>query len=121
MTAKPPWRDDGAAMTCPMCDRDFVPSGRRRYCSDSCWRKARAQRHQTPATPVVVPPPVGASRPVTVYECDSCGGRALGAQRCDCGGFIRRVGLGSLCPACDARLAAGELVEVVESGLRGRR
>ena len=122
VTAKPPWRVDSATMICPVCDRGFAPAGRRRYCSDSCRRRAWARRRQSPATPVVVPPPLGARRPVTVYECDRCGGRALGQQRCDeCGGFMRRVGLGGRCPSCDAPLAAGELIEVAEPGPRRRR
>ena len=119
MRAKTPWRDDAATMICPMCDRRFVASGRRRYCSDGGRRRAWARRHQAPAAAVVVPPAVGARRPVTVYECDGCGGRALGQQRCDvCGGFMRRVGLGGLCPSCDAPVAAVELVEVIEGSPR---
>jgi predicted amidophosphoribosyltransferase len=50
-------------------------------------------------------------RPITVYECDSCGGRALGEQRCEeCGAFMRRVGIGGCCPECDAPLAVSELL-----------
>jgi hypothetical protein len=55
-----------------------------------------------------------------VYECDTCGARALGEQRCEeCSTFMRRIGLGGLCPACDAPVAAKELIDVVET--RGRR
>ena len=122
MIAKNPWRDDGATMICPVCDQPFAPSGRRRYCSDGCRRRAWARRRQSPATPVVVPPPVGARRPVTVYECDGCDGRAFASSAAtSAAGFMRRVGLGGLCPSCEAPLAAGELIEVVESGPRGRR
>ena len=49
-TAKPALRDDNAAMWCPVCQGGFAPSGRRRYCSDSCRRRAWARRHrQAPA------------------------------------------------------------------------
>ena len=122
MKTETPWSDDGATMVCPVCDRQFVCSGRRRYCCAGCRRKAWARRHQSPPTPVVVPAPTPSRRAVTVYECDGCGERALGAQRCDsCGGFMRRVGLGGCCPACDAPEAAAELIEVVETVGRRRR
>lgn len=51
----------------------------------------------------------GSSAP-TVYECDACGSRALGEQRCECGTFARRVGIGGCCPECDAPVAVEELV-----------
>jgi rubrerythrin len=47
-----------------------------------------------------------------VYECDGCGERALGSQRCDsCGTFMRKVGLGGLCPACDHPVAASDILD----------
>ena len=76
--------------------------------------------HPRPQTPLLLqrlqsgrlpPPPPAAARPssslrarprkpVTVDECDACGTRALGEQRCDdCGTFIRRIGLGGALPA----------------------
>ena len=113
-----PSRDDDASIPCPVCGCAFVVTGRRRYCSDGCRRAAWARRHHGAAAPVVVVAPAGSRRPHTVYECDDCGGRALGQQRCeDCGVFMRRVGLGGSCPSCDEPVAAGELIEVVE----GRR
>ena len=122
MTAKMPSRDDAATMTCPVCDRRFQPSGRKRYCGDACRRRAWARRHQREPVPVVVPPLARPRRPVTVYECEACGFRALGVQRCEeCGGFMSRVGLGGLCPNCNAAVAAAELIEVVEDSGRGRR
>jgi len=55
-------------------------------------------------------PPKGRRRPVTVYQCDTCGERALGEQYCpDCRTFMRRVGLGGCCPSCDAAIAVTEL------------
>ena len=50
-------------------------------------------------------------RPITVYECDACGTRALGEQRCaDCTTFMRTVGIGGSCPCCDEPVAVAELV-----------
>lgn len=110
-----PSRDDDATMDCPVCGSGFVVTGRRRYCSDSCRRAAWARRHHTPPAAVVVPAPAGSRRPHTVYQCDTCGLRALGEQRCEeCGTFMRRVGLGGSCPSCDDPVAASELIDVVE-------
>lgn len=119
MTTPTPSYDDNATMKCPVCGTGFVVSGRRRYCCDRCRRAAWARLRQTPPTPIVVPAPPGPRRPLTVYECDSCETRALGQQRCeDCGGFMRRVGLGGLCPNCELPVAAAELIDVVEAGGR---
>ncbi|MGH9070928.1 MAG: hypothetical protein ACRDX8_07155 [Acidimicrobiales bacterium] len=50
-------------------------------------------------------------RPITVYECDGCGLRSLGTQRCEtCGTFMRRIGLGGSCPACDEPVAVVDLL-----------
>jgi hypothetical protein len=49
---------------------------------------------------------------MTVYECGSCGTRALGYQRCDeCNSFMRAVGIGGNCPACDAPISVSELMD----------
>ena len=51
-------------------------------------------------------------RPITVYECDTCGARAVGEQRCaDCATFMRRVGIGGHCPSCSDPIAINELLE----------
>ena len=51
-------------------------------------------------------------RPITVYECDGCGARAVGQQRCeDCGTFMRKLGLGGPCPHCDEPVAVVELLD----------
>jgi len=117
-------RDGKLTMSCPVCGCGFVVTGRRRYCSDGCRRSAWASRHRSAApqvSVVVVTPPAGSRRPQTVYECDGCGARALGDQRCEsCGVFMRRVGLGGMCPSCDDAVAACELISVVESS-GGRR
>jgi hypothetical protein len=106
-----PLRDEGATIPCPVCGEPFVASGRRKYCSDGC--RCRAWRRRRPApVPVVVPPAGLPRRAVTVYECATCGTRALGDQRCDdCGSFMGRVGIGGLCPACDEPVAVADLLD----------
>jgi hypothetical protein len=48
---------------------------------------------------------------MTVYECDACGERAVGVQRCDgCSTFMRRVGLGGACPGRDEAITVSELL-----------
>ena len=47
----------------------------------------------------------------TVYECGECGERYLGERRCpDCGGFLRRLGLGGRCLECDHPMLVAELL-----------
>jgi hypothetical protein len=96
-------------MACPVCASPFTPSGRRRCCSDAC-RAAAYRRRRTAARPLVVVP-AGASRvPLTVYECDGCGSRAVGVQRCaECSSFMRRIGIGGACPSCDEAITVAEL------------
>jgi hypothetical protein len=106
----PPSRDDGVTIrTCPACGRAFTPSGRRRYCSHACRQATWRRRHAPPAPAPPVPPP-GRKRAVTVYECGTCGARALGAQRCeDCHTFMTAAGIGGLCPHCDEPVTITEL------------
>lgn len=107
-----PSGDDTATIACPVCGRRYEPSGRRRYCSDSCRRLAWRRRHQTPVAAIIAPPAGRPRRPITVYECGSCDTRSLGEQRCpDCTVFMHRVGFGGLCPCCDEPVAAAELTE----------
>lgn len=117
-------RDGELTMPCPVCGCVFAVTGRRRYCSDGCRRSAWASRHRSlspQVSVVVVTPPAGSRRPQTVYECDACGTRSLGDQRCEgCGFFMRRVGLGGTCPSCEEALAACELIAVVEGSGGGR-
>jgi hypothetical protein len=105
----PPSGDDGMPMVCPVCQGPFAPSGRRVYCSAAC--KASAYRRRQGARAPEPLPPVRLRRPLTVYECGSCGERAVGEQYCeDCGTFRSRVGLGGLCPNCDEPVAVSDLL-----------
>jgi uncharacterized C2H2 Zn-finger protein len=109
---KIPSRDGGATASCPVCGRRFAASPNQRYCSHACRATAWRRRHQPPAVPVVEVPPARTRRAVTVYECESCGVRALGEQRCsECGAFMRKAGLGGLCPHCDEPVTIGELLD----------
>ncbi|KJF18782.1 MULTISPECIES: hypothetical protein [Acidithrix] len=110
MSNEIPLRHDSVTIACPVCHSDFLVSGRKTYCSERCRASAyRARRDSTqPKVPVVgKKQPL---KPITVYECDICGERALGEQRCDeCQKFMRRVGFGGLCPHCDGAVAYDEL------------
>ncbi len=106
-----PSRHDAVTTTCPVCQHHFTPAGRQTYCSDAC-RAAAYRRRRDANRPAITVPAGQPRRPVTVYECDTCGHRALGEQRCDdCGTFMRRVGLGGTCPGCDQPISASELLD----------
>jgi hypothetical protein len=102
---------DTVTMTCPVCQRTFTPVGRQKYCSDAC--KAAAYRRRRDATrPAITVPRARPRRHITIYECDSCGQRALGEQRCpDCHTFMRKIGLGGECPHCAEPVAVTELLD----------
>jgi hypothetical protein len=102
---------DSVTITCPLCQRSFTPVGRQKYCTDAC--KAAAYRRRRDANrPAVTVPRAQPRRPITVYECDNCGQRALGEQRCpDCSTFMRKIGLGGECPHCSEPLAVTELLD----------
>lgn len=106
-----PSRDDPATTHCPICQARFTPTGRQRYRSTPCRKTAFRRRHTNPAATVVVPA-ARPRRPITVYECPSCGQRLLGQQRCDdCATFTRRVGIGGTCPDCHAPVAVDDLLD----------
>jgi hypothetical protein len=109
---EPPSCHDAVTMSCPVCHRPFVPTGRQIYCGDACKAAAYRRRRDAHNTTPVVIPKARPRRPITVYECDRCGERALGEQRCEtCSTFMRRVGVGGCCPDCDAPIAIHELVD----------
>jgi predicted nucleic acid-binding Zn ribbon protein len=102
-------------IACPVCGDPFIPIGRRRTCSDAC-RAAAYRRRRAAARPVVVVPATASRVPLTVYECDGCGVRTVGSQRCaGCSSFMRRVGIGGACPSCDEVITVAELVGVEAS------
>jgi predicted nucleic acid-binding Zn ribbon protein len=98
-------------MTCPICHHPFTPIGRRKFCSDACRATAYRRRRDTPP-PAITVPRGQPRRPITIYECDTCGHRALGQQRCpDCNTFMRKIGPGGHCPTCDEPIAVTELLQ----------
>jgi len=106
-----PSRNDPVTITCPVCQQSFARRGKRQWCSDACRAAAWRRRHQV-AGPVLAVPAARPRRPITVYECQGCGARALGQQRCEeCGTFMRKVGLGGPCPHCDEPVAVTELLD----------
>jgi hypothetical protein len=106
-----PSRDDTGTMTCPVCQRHFIPAGRQTYCDTSCRKTAFRRRHQQPLAGIAIP----AARPrrdFTIYECPNCDERFHGEQRCQsCGVFARRVGIGGPCPHCDQPVAVNDLLD----------
>jgi hypothetical protein len=105
-----PSRHDGVTMACLACGGAFPPSGRRRFCSDAC-RSAAFRRRRGGYPPAIVVPAAASRTSITVYECDGCGERAVGGQRCPgCFTFMRRVGIGGACPGCDEPITVAELV-----------
>ncbi len=93
---------------CPVCTRPFTPTGRQAYCTSACRKTAFRRRHTTPAIPII---PAGTPRrDRSAYQCESCGERLLGEQRCpDCNTFGRALGLAGTCPHCDGLIAAADL------------
>ena len=96
-----PSSNDHVTIPCPVCTTPFPPAGKRVYCSNTCRVAAHRRRHHTNPTTTALPPPPASRRPNTIYECDSCGTRQLGQQRCDCGLFTHKIGYGGHCPTCD--------------------
>jgi len=106
-----PSRNENATGRCPVCQVSFPAAPNRRYCSQACRATAWRRRHMAPTAPVVVIPASRPRLPLTVYECPACGSRAVGEQRCECGSFMRRVGLGGRCPHCDEAVAVRDLLD----------
>jgi len=110
-TVKEAAADDGATVICPVCQQSFARQGKRQWCSGACKAAAWRRRRQA-QPPRIVLPPAHPRRPITVYECEGCGARAVGLQRCEeCGTFMRKLGLGGPCPHCDEPVAVTELLD----------
>jgi hypothetical protein len=108
---------DSVTMICPVCQHSFTPVGRQKYCNDACRAAAYRRRRDTRPAALVVPKSQP-RRPITVYECDGCGARSLGEQRCtNCATFMPKIGIGGNCPWCDEPVAVAELLgqEVIAS------
>ena len=76
-----PPRHDGVTITCPVDGRRFTPTGRQKFCSPACQAAAYRRRRDAHHTTITVPR-AQPRRPITVYECDGCGDRALAEQHC---------------------------------------
>ncbi len=97
---------------CPVCWATFHPTGRQRFCSDTCRKTAWARTHRTVPRPVTPVPPAGRHRDTTIYSCPGCDTRYHGQQWCpDCNQPCTRIGLGGLCPHCDQPIALTELLD----------
>ncbi|MGQ0680036.1 MAG: hypothetical protein ACT4OM_10365 [Actinomycetota bacterium] len=120
MDPESPSRGGSAAATCPVCKGTFAASGSKLFCGKLCKDTAYRRRKQSKSGPINVPP-ARPRRAITVYECDECGERSLGSQRCDqCRTFMRKLGLGGLCPHCEEPVTVFDLLEseVVAVGIR---
>src|SRR5438445_12982981 len=70
----------------------------------TAWRRL----HAAPVAPLVI-----LAKASTVYECDTCGNRYLGNQRCeDCNTFARKVGPGGCCSYCDEPVALADIIDL---------
>lgn len=119
MDPETPSRGGSAAATCPVCQCSFVPSANKLFCGKLCKDTAYRRRKQSARKPIKVPS-ARPRRAVTVYECDGCGERSLGSQRCEeCRTFMRKLGLGGLCPHCEEPVTLSDLLdkEVVSRGI----
>lgn len=94
---------------CEFCSAVLVGGRARLFCDGACRQAAYRRRHQQSA-PRPALPPAGRGKDSTVYECDGCGERFVGTQRCEeCNRFARRIGAGGHCPSCDEPVAFVEL------------
>jgi hypothetical protein len=98
--------DDPTTTICECCGTAFVTTGRR-YCSEACRLLAFRARYPTP-------PQAHLARVFvkgTVYYCPECETRYFGIERCEaCDRICRSLGIGGLCPCCDAPVAIQDLV-----------
>ena len=105
-----PWRNDIVTTTsCPVCNADFHPIRRQRYCTPACRQTAFRRRHQH-VTALPTPAPTRPLTEATIYECGQCEQRYHAQQWChDCNRPCTRVGPGGLCPHCGDPVALQDL------------
>ena len=93
---------------CALCGAP-VPTAGEPWCCPAGCTDTYAPGAERPSSLLV--PRADHRKPITVYQCDTCGIRALGEQRCeDCTTFMRRVGIGVRCPCCEDLITAADLV-----------
>jgi len=107
---------------CPVCATARPtnrPGNEPWCCSLACYRRFHGIDQPSPSSchdgdqgrRSVVIPAARPEGPITAYECDCCGERGLGDQRCgSCGTFMCRVGIGGCCRSCDEPITVKELV-----------
>jgi hypothetical protein len=98
--------DDQATTLCECCGTAFAAS-RRRYCSEVCRRLAFQARYAHPPKAHLAHIFVEG----TVYYCPECEARYYGVERClACDRICRSLGIGGICPCCDAPVAIQDLM-----------
>jgi hypothetical protein len=74
-------------------------------------KAAAYRRRRAVGRPPLTIPKSQPKRPITVYECNTCGTRAVGEQYCtECATFMGRVGQGGSCPHCFEPVTLAELL-----------
>ena len=98
--------DDDYLTLCEYCEENPAARGRR-YCSENCRRLAGRARNARPRKAHLT----HVFAEGTVYYCPECDTRYFGVQRCEvCDRYCRPLGIGGLCPCCDAPVAIQDLV-----------
>ncbi len=102
---------------CPVCWTPFTPTGRQRYCTDTCRKTAwtRRQKTTTRRAPKASVPQLITYSDATVYTCPTCQTRYHGQQWCQhCNQPCTRLGLGGLCPHCERPVTITDLLDTQE-------
>lgn len=103
-----------SARRCLVCE--LPARGRSAYCSDAHRVQAFRLRHrqQLGFQSEALQADLRRRRRLaahTVYECNQCGERFLGEQRCDqCNRFCQAIGLGGRCTGCDELVLIADLL-----------
>jgi hypothetical protein len=103
---------------CLICDTEFRPDGRGRFCTPRCRQKAYRLRHRQVNTATLTAITERLRREhrliaQTVYECSSCQERLLGERRCSsCNRWCGNIGIGGECGGCGEIVTISELLGV---------